>query len=197
MGLKQRQAANYVKIKDGKFYLSTDKEHKTPYDEFEGLLTNMAFREDEYEGQKIEKLQLTMNDGEADYIISFSFDSAYTSSLVGFLKNADLSRPLSIVPISKTEGEKVRRSILVRQDNKFVKAYYTKDNPHGLPEMKKVTLNRKTVWDKTDFLEFFRNVILNELVPQLGNANTPAVAATPVAQEHINEADEVADDLPF
>lgn len=215
MGLKEKSVANYVKIKDGKFYLSSDKEHTTPYGELEGVITQIGLRNDEYEGQTIEKLSLTINDGDDDYVVSFAFNSSYTSSLIGFLKNADLTKPLSLVPTQRTDKDgTTKRSILVKQGGSFLKQYYTKEHPNGLPRIepvmvkgKQLVQNGRLVWDKEEFLQFYRDVVKNELGAQVGTATAATTAGpvnrtfapearTPVAMNNAEE-DEVEDDLPF
>jgi hypothetical protein len=208
MGLKNHQQVNYLKIKDGKFYQSTDKEHTTPYDEFEGIITRMNFREDEYQGQKIEKLQITLTDGTDEFVLPVSFNSSYASSLISFLKNADLTQSLTLVPTMKVDQSgKEQRSILVKQGSQFVKSFYTKTSPNGLPAFNKVKVNGKEVWDKTDYLDFLRDVVTNEFVPQLGTGNTTPTndsrgvpTTETVHADYVNtvETDETYDDgLPF
>ena len=102
----------------------------------------------------------------------------------------------------KTEGEKTKRSLLVRQDDQWVKAYFTKATPNGLPAFKKITKKSgKVEWDKENFLEFLENIILNEFKPIVTN-NRPSTAKEPVADEdgvviNSEEDTEVNDDLPF
>jgi hypothetical protein len=217
MGFKERTKGNFVKMKNGKFYASTDKECTTPYDELEGVLTEISIREDEYEGNKIEKVYLTLNDGVEDYILPINLDTSYTSSLIGFLKNADLTEPLSLVPTMRQEGDVTKKGILVRQNGKWLKAYYTKDTPNGQPKIEPVMVkgkqliqNGRGVWDKAEFLDFFRNVITNEIAPQLGgggggatgqdyNPTKPkATTAKAETADVINGSEpDHEDDLPF
>lgn len=174
MALKNNDSKGikYVRIKDGKFYLNTDLD--TAYDELEGLITGIRFKEDVFEGKPIRKCNFGLSD-ETDgstYVISVSVDSSYFSSLVGFLKNADITKTLTLHPkISKykkddgSEGE--RRSILVSQDGTFLKNFYGKDTGNKLPEFKKVKLNGKLVYDKTDFLEALEEIVVKDFIPAL------------------------------
>lgn len=195
MGLEKRAHSNYIRLKDGKFYLGKDMDN--PYDELTGRITNFSFKDDEFEGMKIRKLVININDGETEYTLSFPFDSAYASSLISFLKNADLTRELTLVPVYKEEGDKASRSILVKQGGKWMSSYYTKDNPHGQPSMKKIVKKSgKVEWDKEDFLEFRENVILKELLPSVtGKAKSIDETST---DDEVITADELDDnDLPF
>lgn len=206
MGLKNRTESNvkYVKLKDGRFYLSKD-ETNTPFDELEGTLADIQLRDEEYEGTPIRKLYLTMLDGDDKYIVGFSFDSSYTSSFIGFLKNADLSENISLHPMLREEnvnGKDIsKRSLLVSQNGKFLKSFFTKDNPNGLPKMKKIKVSGKEVWDKTDMLEFYENLLVNEFRPKIANRDivTSKVTASPVATPDTSngETEDALDELPF
>lgn len=199
MGLNKKTQGNFVRIKDGKFYLGKDLE--TPYDELTGMLTDLSFRDDEFEGQKIRKLVVTLEDNGEKYIVSFPFDSSYSSSFVSFLKNADLNDEMTLVPISKTEGDKTSRSLLISQDGTFMKSYFTKDNTHGQPQFKKITKKSgKVEWDTDDFLEF-REKIVEDLRKQL-KTGTTYVTNEPTFEKKVKVVeqeteDEDAGDLPF
>jgi hypothetical protein len=76
--------------------------------------------------------------------------------------------------------------------------YYTKENPNGLPKWKPVTISGKKAMDKTDFLEFFKNMVLNEIKPKLETpepVEAPAAAATEGGTFEASPEDD--DDLPF
>lgn len=174
MGLKENANSNiqYVRIKDGKFYLNSDL--TKPYDELEGKLTGIRFKDDEFKGEKIRKCNFGLTDSETGitFVVGLSVDSSYFSSLVGFLKNVDFTEPVTFHPkINKykkedgSDGE--RRSILVSQDGTFMKNFYNKESGNKLPDFKKVKLNGKQVFDKTDFLEELERIVTEEFIPKL------------------------------
>ena len=196
MGLKtSTPAGTYVRFKEGKFYVA--KEMKNPdavgYPELEGTIVGFNIVDDEYEGQTIRKLVIKLQDEEGEnYILSIGFESVYASQLINFLKNADLKDKLSLVGTMREDENKNKKySILVKQNNVFLKAYYTKDNPNGMPPLKQVIVNKKKTWDKTDLLDFLENVVLNELNASLGE---PVQVEKKSASK--SEPQEV-DDLPF
>lgn len=205
MALKNRSdvKVTYAKIKDGKFYLSTDKENKVPFDSLEGVITDIFLKEETYEGKPIKKLYVAVTDGDEKTLIGFSFDSSYTTSLVGFLVNADLSKKLELSPsektVTKNDVEVKERKIFVSQDGKNMSSHFTKLNPNGLPAMKKIKFNGKDVWDKTEFLEFFEKTINEVLKPRLtGSVSTPTVPQEDNAGGlPWDDNTTVPDDLPF
>ena len=209
MGLKTNSngANTYIRFKDGKFFRSNDKE--TLFSEIEGEIIGLSMADDEFEGRNIRKFIIKMTDGTENYILSLSFDSSYCSDLVAFLKNADLSKTISLVGVFKEDKEgKTKPGILVKQDDVFMKKFYTKDNPNGLPKMKEIMVNKKKVWDKTEFQEFLEDVILNDLAKKVSKTKTASVAALTSAptvgskkpSEPLDIPDEQEDedeDLPF
>lgn len=174
MGLTNNANSNvkYVRVKDGKFFLNTDAE--TPYDELEGLITGIRFKDEEYNGQTLRKCIFTLTDTSDDtvYQVSFILDSSYLSTLIGFLRNADLAKPLTLCPKIQsykkengTDGE--RRSILVKQNGAFLKGYYSKATGNELPQFEQVKISGKLVYDKTAFLEELERIVNEVFVPTL------------------------------
>ncbi len=135
------------------------------------------------------------------YIVGFRIDSRYASDFFKFVKNVDITQPFSIRTTAKTVGEgaeaKIQGGILLAQNDVFAKAAFTKDNPNGLPQMKQVKVNGKIVWDKTDQLEFYENLVEKELKPQLPKTSQRNVVVNTEASPHVENGEEVADDLPF
>lgn len=206
MGLQNRNTnLKYVRIADGKFYLSSDKEKTQPYDELAGVIVDMGTRVDEFEGKKVKKMFINLKDAEDTYAVAFPLESSYTSTVVSFLKNADLTQPLVLIPVMKTEKDgKEKRSLLVNQNNKFVKSYFTKEHPNGLPRFKEVMLNGEKKFDKTEYLQFIQDVINNEFKPQLVDveATSVPVKATNAPAKQVEafadaNDEDFADDLPF
>ena len=199
MGLKTKIGFKYVKLKDGKLFLSTDKENSTPYDELEGRIVDIGTKKDTFEGTVIERIYVVMDSGDGElYNLSFNIDGSYASSFMNFVRGVNFSEPLTLKPVARTEikdGKEIKRlSILIEQDGKFMKAYHTKDNPNGLPPMQKVTVSGKTMWDKTDMINFYKEVIANVLKPALTGAS-PVTTAAPSTVDFVEDVND--DDLPF
>ena len=186
MGLKNRNKnINYLKIKDGKFYVGKDEE--SPYDEFEGQITGIRFKDEEFKGNEFRKIILSMSDETDNYELGINTNNSAYGNLISFLANVDLSRKITLHPKFEMVKNKVgedtpRRSILVSQDGKFAKAYFTKDDKHGLPEWKTVTVGKVKVTDKDEYLAFLENFVNEKFIPQLGEA--------PEKQAIVTEEDE-------
>lgn len=215
MGLKTRKTdLTYLRIKDGKFYLASDKEFENPYDEVDGRIVDLVIKNDVFNGKPLEKLYVFLEDvSGVKYAVSFPFDSAYNTSFVSFIKNADLTKNVSLF-LKQTDikdSESKRTTFLISQDGKFLKAYYTKEDPKGMPPM---VQKRNGKWDKDDMMDFIREVIETDLRPQVvGNKPmieheydetvVPAKKIIPVSKTK-NEvpweeesSDDYDEDLPF
>jgi hypothetical protein len=204
MGLKTRTTeATYVRIKNGKFFLSSDKEFENPYDEIEGTVKDIFIKNDVFNGKPLEKVYVALHDGDTKYLVSFPFDSSYNTSFLSFIKNANLDRPVSLF-LKQTDikdSDSKRTTFLISQDGTFLKAFYTKDNPNGLPPM---VQRRSGKWDKEDMMEFLREVIENELKPYLNSKQPLIQHEEGVEPKTSNElpweastVDDNDDDLPF
>jgi hypothetical protein len=175
MGLKAREKnLSYVRIKNGMFYLSEDKEFSTPYAELEGLIVGMYFRNEVFNGKPLEKLYVIMQDGPERYAVSFPFDSSYTTSFLSFIKNADLSRPVSLnlKQDAIKDSDTKRTKFLISQGGEFLKSFYTKDNPNGMPPM---VQKRNGKWDKDDMMDFIRDTFEKEIIPTV-EGNRPIIS---------------------
>lgn len=170
MALKNRDnSRQYVRLKDGKFFLGKDLE--TPYEELEGTITSLSYRDEEYEGAPLRKLIVVISDGDDNYQLGLNVETSNYSTFVSFLKNVDISKKLTIHPKMdlKKDGDKeiTRRSLLVSQDGKFAKSYFTKDESHGLPKWEVVTVGKKKVTDKSAYLEFLENFVKENFIAKL------------------------------
>jgi hypothetical protein len=204
MGLSnnQNKGITYLKIKEGKFYKTDDKEHGSPYDEIGGQIVNFSYKDETFSNQEVRKFQILITDGEDKYLLSFPIESPAYNSFLSFVKNVDITKPLSLHALGKkiedkSGKESIRTSILISQDGTFAKSFYTKDNPNGLPAFKKVKISGKEHWDKTDYLAFLESVVENELKPQLPSAKNENKLVfkehTPVTTQETVDLD----DLPF
>lgn len=198
--LKNRQEGRkYLRIKDGKLYVGKDLE--TPYDEIEGTITNFFYKNEEYNGAQLRKLQIVLSDEEDNFQLSVNTESNSYSALVSFLANVDITRPVSLHPMEEVttkDGTEVKkRTILVSQDGRFAKSYFTKEDTHGLPKWEVVTVGKKKVTDKSAYLEFLEEFVTTKLLPQVNSNVTKTKTAITTEAEEVDE--EIADDslLPW
>jgi hypothetical protein len=190
----------FVKLKDGKFYLGKDLE--TPYSELEGTITKAYYKDEEYEGSPLRKFIIVLSDDTGNYQLSLNVESSSYGNLISFLKNVDVNEVLTLHPKMETSNkdgkEFTKRSILVSQNGKFAKSYFTKENTHGLPVWNIVKIGNKKVIDKTDYLAFLEEFSMNDLFKNLGNIKK-YVAPSKVAANKNDEEEtaELVSNLPW
>lgn len=214
MGLKNRnENLNYLRIKGGKFYIAKDE--TTPYQELEGQVVELKYKDEEYEGKPQRKLIVILQDGEDKYHLGINVETSSYSNLVSFLANVDLRKTIALHPkedvINKNGVNITKKTILVSQEGKFAKSYFTKEDNKGLPEWKSVNISKKIVLDKSEYLDFLEDFVLTKLAKQIIPSqhtiearvavNTPETKNenTTVTHKKVKETatDTVEDDTPF
>lgn len=188
MGLSNSKGfINYLRIRDGLFVLIKKDQDDVAYDTLSGIISNMYFKDEEYEGTPIRKLIVNVSSDDSVYQFGVNVESQNYTSLVSFLKDVDFSKSISFHPKSsvvKSEGKADRKSnsILVSQGGKFSKSYFTKDHPNGLPEWKKVKVGNKVIIDKSDALEFLEQFVKENYIPNVASVPQTEVheKSTPV-----------------
>lgn len=132
---------------------------------------------------------ITLTDDQGDAILQMNYSSGYSAAFLKMLPNVDLSSDVVITPNLKKEGDKNKTSLFITQHGVPVKWYYTKDDPKGLPPLRKIKVKGKDTWDDSDIMEFLENMVNTDIVPKLGQT------ATAVTEEDAPDLDK--EDLPF
>ena len=201
MGLvKETKKLQYLKLKDGNFFMKDD---ETPYSELSGMVKSVTLKTTNVEGTDIENLNICVESEGEKYVVSTNFTTQCALALVACLKSANINEPMVFVPILEKErpgADKRYSSILIKQGDVFLKRFFTKDAPNGMPPTKEMTLNGKTVYDKTERLAFLRNVVNNELNPSIKKdvvVETIAVGDVDIDDVVHSSTEDIDDDLPF
>jgi hypothetical protein len=160
--------------------------HEEYYKGWKGKITAIAVREHKDYG-KFWNVTLTDQDGDA--ILQMQYSSGYSSAFLKMLPNVDLNSDVIITPNQRMEGDKKKVTLFITQHGVPLKHFYTRDNPNGLPELKKIKVKGKETWDDSDMAEFLENMVNTEIVPKLGQTGA---GATEGEDEPAGD-----DDLPF
>lgn len=177
---KRSSSGSYANIKNGKIMVYAGQGNPQREEDYmEGVITSISLKTEQYEGKEYESIIFDMTDGNSTAQLKTYFDSGYARGVLNSLPNADLSKPVRISPSNKDD----KSTCFVSQSGSPVKWAFTKDNPNGMPQLKKVRFNGKDQWDKTDQIEFYK-----KLIDKLNSKLTkPAVA----------DIQHASDDLPF
>lgn len=179
MGAIKQSNVIYLTVSDGRIVRRfqsptaesvqrTTKEGKIVYEEFykgwKGLITDIQFKDHAEYGRF---LNVTLDDGVSPAVLQMKLDSGYATAFLKTLPNVDLESEVILTPSMKIEGDKKKTSFFVSQHGVALKWYYNKENPNGLPELKKIKVKGKEVWDSSDMIEFLENMVKETILPKL------------------------------
>ncbi len=209
MGLESTKTpTTYLKIKDGNFYLATDKENEVPYKKVSGYLSNIYFRQEEFDGKKFERIYFSVQDDSDNYTFGLGLVGNAWSMLVSFLKNADVSEPMEFsVGTSKNtykkDGKDITKSytmIYLKQNGENVKSFYNKDSGNTLPKWEPVQVGKDIVWNKLAWEEALRadvDLIVSSIGKTIHQKRGESVVEQPQTTPEVPSFTHVDDDLPF
>jgi len=210
MGLENNSNAKFLSIGDGKItkrvkepteksVTRTTKEgkivHEEIYDAISGLLVDIKTTDHPQYGRF---WNITLSDGEENFILQMNYSSGYSSAFLKILPNVDLTSPIRIIPSMKIVEGKKKTSLFISQHGDALKHAYTRDKPNGLPELQKVKIKKNgkmtEAWDDNDMMEFLENMVVEQIQPQL-KRSTPVKAEATINKTATVSADE--EDAPF
>jgi hypothetical protein len=209
MGAVQQSNAIFLSISNGQICrrvmnpTKTSKErvnkngvtvHEEYYKGWKGLITAIVVREHKDYG-KFWNITLTDQDGDA--ILQMQYSSGYSGAFLKTLPNIDLNSEVIITPNMRMEGDKKKTTVFVTQHGVPLKHFYTRDNPNGLPELKKIRVKGKDTWDDSDMAEFLEKMVMTEIVPKLPKGGATMAPGTAEAIYESDTEDGEKDDLPF
>lgn len=181
MALGNSNSAIYLSVSDGKIVrrfkeptaqskARTNKMgntvHEETYDYVEGMITNISVRDSDYGKFWCVNIQ----DGSDAYILQFQYSGGNANSFLKSIPNADLRKPIRIRPAVEIDGDKKRSKLFLVQDDKALRWFWTKENPGGMPNLKKIKIKGVEQWDDSDMMEFLEAYVKERITPQLGGA---------------------------
>jgi hypothetical protein len=173
-----------------------------------GHLVNISFKWVEPKEKKpYEAINIHLNDGVEDVIITCKFNSGYGRSFAKAIGNADLSRPITITPTYKEEGEKKEGGIFIQQNGAALKWQFTRDNPNGCPPAQEFDKgDNEKIYSFTEQMTFLKDHLINNVVQSIQHplmnqtTDIQKKAETMSATRNAPDKDDDGmdpDDLPF
>lgn len=114
--------------------------------------------------------EIELADNGETYVLSFNYSSRYTNNFFRALPNIDLTQPVKIAPWSMADRKDASKTVIglsISQSGQKVPFKWDKDNPGNLPEMEQIKRKGKLEWDDSKQLDFFENMLRNDILPQL------------------------------
>lgn len=204
MGLNQGGSNRiYLSISDGKIAKRVDEHQagavkctskdgsRTWYEQrFANLSGRIVdvFKRDSDKGYGSQLCVVLEDDGEM-FQVQMPWSSRYSSGFFLCMPNIDVSKQIVLAPWMKEIESQKKTMLYLRYvgSNDSIPWHWTKDNPGGLPDMKKIKVKGQDVWDDTERQEFFEKYLNEKFLPYV--KSQAAVSAVP------NE--DAGDDLPF
>lgn len=173
--------------------------HEEFYKGWKGRITGIAVQEHKEFGKF---WNVTIADEQGEAIIQMNYSSGYSAAFLKTLPNIDLNSDIVFSPSMKIEGDKKKATVFISQHGKPIKWAYTKDDPKGLPELRKLKVKGKEQWDDSDIMEFLEKMVMTEIVPKLGKGAEEVDVPLPDEQDPEEleleaEAKKVKNKLPF
>lgn len=167
------------------------KEGKTIYenqfDGIEGRITDLYFNDHPEYGRFF---NIVIDN---EYTLQLNAGSRYYYSFAFALPNVDFSRPMKLNPWRKEEGDKVRAALYINQGgDKSVTWHFTKDTPHGMPDMVKIKVKGKETWDDSARQEWLEKYLQDNIFPKV-----KGVTVVTSDDTGIEAGEDDKDDLPF
>jgi hypothetical protein len=133
------------------------------YDSLTGIIKDITTRESDYGKSWIVKVN---SDGK-NYQLEFNYSSGYATTFLKALPNVSFGNLVTLSPKLIIDGDKKKSVLFISQDGRGLKHYFTKDNPNGLPDLKKIKIKGKESWDDSDRMEFLEQYVQNNIIPML------------------------------
>ena len=164
------EKVTYLQITNGKLVRQTkqptaksvervNKMGRTVYEEFydsmDGIITAIDTKESEYGKFWV----ISLKSGSETYKLEMNYSGGYAMSFMKALPNVDLSGVVTLTPRLNIDGDKKQSVLFISQNGKALKHFWTKDNPGDLPQLDKIKVKGKDVYDDSRRLEFFENYI--------------------------------------
>ena len=131
------------------------------------------------------RLVIDIQDGPDSFALEMPWSSRYSSGFFLAMPNIDVTKHIEFAPwMKEIDGKKKTMLYLKHEGEKDnIAWYWTKENPQGLPDMKKIRVKGIDVWDDSERQDYFENYMNETFSKKL---------ETPTKQEVSN-----SDDLPF
>ena len=162
-----------------------------------GKITGLLKKTHDYQGQVFTSLNITVDDGESKFVISLPYESDLARTFFQSMENIDYDKEVVFTASeSKNDKGKDVTNLFISQDKKNVERKYTKKwqeaNPGvpSSPQWRKMMYKGKEVWDNTDEVLFFEDIMekIVDKFPKQPNAptSTPNTPASNGAQKVVS-----------
>jgi len=147
------------------------------YNSITGMIANIEkvkSKNEQFDDQF--KITILESATKSKHALMLGYSGGTSFRLLTKLFMADLSKPVTIETSAVDhEGGKTSTHFFVKQDGVNMKALWSKDNKRGLPDLVKVKIKNKDVWDDTDQMAFVEKFLEEKIKTRFNmTASEPA-----------------------
>lgn len=204
MGLNTEGGSRtYLKISEGRIAKKveqgtagaveyTSKEGKVSYElrfpSVTGRITHIEKRVGTYGTD----LQITLNDGQEEFLLQMPWSSKYSSGFFLTMPNINFNRQVTFSPWMKVVNDVKKTALYLTNEGEKenCKWFWTKESPGDCPQMEQITFKGALQWDDSKRQAYFYKYLNEKVIPKLGSA--PQVS-TIIANDNPDDSDS----LPF
>ena len=149
MGIENYQGnVLWLTISGGKL---VNKKKEISANAYTGFLKKIELRTDDYEGQEVEKVLLTLKDKDETAKVQFTFESWYSIGFFERITNVDITKAVTIGAMPSDQNEKMSFCWMKQGETKIVKTDMVK------PE--NTLIGKRQIKDWTKFIEAAHKII--------------------------------------
>jgi hypothetical protein len=130
--------------------------YELQFSKLSGILKNVKLKEDDTYGNQYE---IYLEDVGEGYVLQMPQSGRLASSFLSRLPNMDRTGYIEIGTWATEEDGKTKQFLTVRQNDKVVPPYFSKDNPNGLPPLEQKKVKGQLVWDDSEQIEFYKELV--------------------------------------
>jgi hypothetical protein len=130
--------------------------YELQFSKLSGILNNVKLKEDDTYGNQYE---IYLQDADENYVLQVPQSGRLASSFLSRLPNIDRTGYVEINTWATEEDGKTKQFLTVRQQDKVVQPYFSKDNPNGLPPLEQKKVKGQLVWDDSEQIEFYKELV--------------------------------------
>ena len=155
-------------------------------DTVDGRIVDIKAKVDNFNGEEIRKLTITLNDAGQIIHVDLNEKSRYWQYFMYALPNIDMTRPVELCPWDFTpKGEtKPKTGMTIKQSGVKVAPAFTRDTPGKLPPPKEAMFDGKKRLDFFEQRQWLIDNVLTDAIERiqeaLGSIPAPAVEKRPV-----------------
>jgi hypothetical protein len=168
---QQREKIYWIRIKNGQFVWWNGKTEES-YNEFIGILTDVFFKKDEYQGKEFEEALFTFIYKDEKYILSMRCDTSNFRQFCNLIRNSIIGVVIIVKAKMEIIDGKKKGSIFVMQNDKWLKGFYTKENPRDLPQAEIIEVGNQKIYNNFLQIEFWK-AYLKDILQQNTQSDDP------------------------